>query len=328
MNSSKISIVIVNYNSGNLLKECVNSIISLKDTSSNNIEIVIVDNASKDDSYHLASTLYDKLILIKNNFNIGFPKACNQGIKASSGNILILLNPDTLITKEAIEFTIEGFSFLKDVGIIGVAQKDLNDFYSACYPFPSLKNYCLSKLIKIKLKPNLVLLDSLSQNKNWFYLNGYISGSFLAIKSSTIKQIGLMDEDLFWIEDADWCKRAIDAGIKIAYSPDATIIHYRGAIAKKNLHISLFYQYTSKIKYFKKYMHPLQVFALIMMIVIEVLTKLSYTKFKSLFFEKSEDIEQRINAYQNVLYFIFRDNNHSVINLHVESARNNEATSE
>jgi N-acetylglucosaminyl-diphospho-decaprenol L-rhamnosyltransferase len=328
MNSSKISIVIVNYNSGNLLKECINSILSLKEISSDDMEIIVVDNASKDNSCQIAFAFYNQLVLIKNDFNIGFPKACNQGIKASSGDILILLNPDTLITKEAIKFTIEGFSSLENVGIVGIAQKDLDNYYSACYPFPSLKNYCLSKLMKIELKPNLIPLNVLDQNNNWFYLDGYVSGSFLAISSSTIERIGLMDENLFWIEDADWCRRAIDAGFKIAYSPNATITHYRSAIAKNNLHISLFYQYTSKIRYFKKYMHPLQVFALIIMIAVEVLAKLSYTKLRGLQLGKSVDVEQRISAYKNVLYFIFRDNNHSVINFHVESARNNEVTGE
>ena len=264
-----VSIVIVNYNSGSMLAECVQSIESF--ANNKDVEIIIIDNNSQDTSMELLPHTKVPLKIIRNSFNAGFPYACNQGIQLAQGNIILLLNPDSRIDELTIPLLLEGFK-INLVGICTIAQTDGQHKFVPCYKFPSVVVYLRSLLFKQPVIARLAPI-SLTSLHHWFRVDGYISGACLAITRQTIERIGLMDEALFWAEDADWCKRALDCGILIGYSDEASLFHHRSAIAKKHLNIALYYQYVSKIRYLRKHQGNRATITLQILITLEILIK-------------------------------------------------------
>lgn len=290
-NISKASIIIVNYNSGEMLKECVSSILS--NTNEKEVEIIVVDNDSQDNSLQLAETTSENLIVIRNSCNAGFPIACNQGIKVASGEVIVLLNPDARIGPDTISTLIEGL-VQQEFGISTIAQTDGLHRYVPCYSFPLFKEVLRRLLLRKSSTSPMVLVPQKSKH-SWFNVVGYVSGACLAIRHSVIAKIGLMDENLFWIEDADWCKQAYDRGIRIGYCDEVTLFHHRSAIAKKHTKIALYYQYVSKVRFLHKYGRPWQVIVVKLLISILSICK----GFSLLFFLSSGSIQtrERLQAY-------------------------------
>ena len=137
-----LDIVIVNWNSGLFLDNCLNS---LNKYGLNQInKVVIIDNASSDESFKSINTYRFKMQVIENNHNIGFGAACNQGAKLCSSPFVLFLNPDTEIFEKSLEIPL---NFIKDksnlnIGVTGIRLIDENGNYStSCARFPSAKRY-------------------------------------------------------------------------------------------------------------------------------------------------------------------------------------------
>ncbi len=232
----KISVIIISYNVKEFLQQ---SILSLKN-SLNNIdhEIIVVDNNSVDGSTEILSYKFPEIILIENDINRGFAAACNQGLKVSSGEYLLLLNPDTMIQEDTVQTMIHFFEEVPDAGAAGC--KILNadgTLQLACrrsFPKPMValpKLLGLSKLFpkqKIFGKYNLTYKDP----DDLIEVDA-VSGSFLMFRRKIFEELGGLDESFFMYgEDLDFCYRIKDAGWKIYYVPDTKIIHYKGESAK------------------------------------------------------------------------------------------------
>ncbi len=261
----KLSIVIVNFNAGKLLQKCLDSIYA--ETRQIPFEIWVVDNDSTDASVSMIRRNFPQVNLIENKKNFGFAKANNQAINKCKGHYILLLNPDTLILKKALEKMVKFMDEHAQIGIGGC--KVLNEdgmLQLACrrkFPTPSVAFFRmvgLSRLFpnsKVMAKYNLTYLNS-----NEPHEVDAVSGAFLMIRRKVIEEIGLLDEQFFMYgEELDWCFRAKKAGWKVMYYPHAEIIHYKGECSKFNHRKATFEFYRSMYLFHKKHFaqnhHPI-----------------------------------------------------------------------
>ncbi len=238
MQSSKLSIIIVSWNVEKLLRKCLNSI--LKFQGDLDIEVIVVDNVSSDNSAEMVKEEFPKFKLIANKKNLGFAKANNQGILASSGDLILALNPDTEIIDGTLQKMVNFMQKNENIGIAGC--KHLNPdltFQPSVRRFPNLFIILilLTKIAKILPKISF-LYKYLARDLNYKITQPVeqVAGSFFLIRKQLIDQIGIFDEKFFiWFEEVDMCKRAINAGWQVWYVSDASIIHHGGQSFKQQL---------------------------------------------------------------------------------------------
>lgn len=258
-----LSIIIVSYNTKELLKQTIESVIQTVGQAIN-YEIIVSDNGSKDGSCEMVENSFPLVKLIKNNENLGFSKANNIAIKESSGRYVLLLNSDTVVKGNCLEKSVGFMDEFPKIGALGCRVLLPNGILDhACkrgYPTPEASLYYLLKLHKFfpnSKKFGAYTLSYLSDKE----INEVDSlvGAFMMVRREAIDKVGLLDEDFFMYgEDIDWCYRIKEAGYKVMYYPEAEIIHYKGASSKKKrfkiiyeFHRAMYLFY--KKHYYKKY---------------------------------------------------------------------------
>lgn len=276
MTHKDISIIIVSFNTCEILKNCINSLY----TSNLNFlfEIIVVDNASTDSSVQMIESHFTDVILIKNSINLMFSKANNVGIKQAKGEYVLLLNSDTIVTPNQLEKLL--FFLKKNPHISAVGPRILNfngTIQSESFPFDDFRNlicnylklskWPISNFFKLKLLPPgfIGFQNGYARKTSW------ISGCCMLINKDKLQNcIGYLDEDLlFYGEDVEWCYRAKKRGELVYILPQSEIIHLGGAstngevelIIKKNIS-------NNYIKYLKKTIGPFQMFNINMFILI------------------------------------------------------------
>ena len=212
----QLSVIIVNYNVKNLLRDCLLSV--QKAAHSIDTEIIVVDNASSDGSVEMLKAEFKYVKLITNTQNLGFSKANNQGIAQSQGKYILLLNPDTLINKNTFEDCLNFSKQTNNCGGIGVQMLDANNQFlkesKRGFPTPWASLCRLSFLNK--LFPNSALLNGyylghLSNDEN--HQVEVLAGAFIWLKKSIIDEVGGLDEAYFMYgEDIDFSYRIQQSG--------------------------------------------------------------------------------------------------------------------
>ncbi|MHC4124855.1 MAG: glycosyltransferase family 2 protein [Planctomycetota bacterium] len=224
-----ISIIIVNFNTGDLLAECIKSI---KQTITGHVyEVFVVDNASSDDSLKKAQRLYRDITIVKNRDNLGFARANNQAMQNCHGRFILLLNPDTLLVDNAVDVMIDYMDKDDSIAVVGsrLLNKDRTTQASTAGSFPYLavvfnETFSLSKFFpKSRRFRGLYLRNNTGSavEVDW------VSGACMLVRRSVIEQVGMLNEGFFmYFEDQEWCYRIKNAGHKIIYYPAAQVIHY------------------------------------------------------------------------------------------------------
>jgi GT2 family glycosyltransferase len=223
----RFSVVTVNYRSWPYTLECINS---LYRTGYEDFEIVIVDNGRE-----APPEIPRPVRLIRNQENVGFARACNQGILVSDGDYVILVNPDTVVGKGFFENLEKLFDENPRVGVAGPrivdgegnlqlsARKELN-FVSGLLGRTSFltRLFPKSPLVR-RLFPAAEELVG-STEVDW------VSGACMILRCRVLEEIGLMDERFFmYFEDVDLCRRAREAGWHVCYLPQVEVLHHTGA---------------------------------------------------------------------------------------------------
>ncbi len=255
-----ISVIIVNYNVQALLEQTVLSV--YKAASNLNIEIIVVDNHSADESCNMIRRRFKDVILIDNQENVGFSRANNQGIEIAKGQHVLILNPDTVLSEDSLSKTHQYLLTHIDVGALGVRMIDGRGTFlpesKRGLPTPMVAFYKMSGLAK--LFPNSKRFGAYHLS----YLNEFenhevdvLSGAFMMIKKKVLDEVGYFDESFFMYgEDIDLSYRIQKAGYKNAYFSETTIIHYKGESTKKHSvnYVKIFYQAMAKFakKHFSK----------------------------------------------------------------------------
>jgi len=227
-----VSIIIVNWNTKELLLNCIESLI--KETKQHTIEIIVVDNASSDGSPNAVRQRFPNVKVIVNKSNLGFAKANNIGIKQSTGRYVCLVNSDIKALDGCVDRMCEYMDNNTSIGALG--PKTVNEdmtFRLNIREFPSLWNsFCEAFALNIIFPKTRLfrtrLLINISQDSPSSV--DTLSGCFLMVRQETLEEVGLLDERFFiYGEDKDWCKRFSNAGWDVKFFPDAQAIHYGGS---------------------------------------------------------------------------------------------------
>lgn len=256
METVDLSIIIVSYNTRELLCECLRSV---HQTSQGlTTEVIVVDNASQDGSAEMVKQTFPQVTLMQNSHNLGFAKAANQGLRIVVGEFILLLNSDTEVKAEALQRCIKFFGEHRDAGIVGC--KLLNSDGSlqpSCENFPDFKSIFFESFFLEKLFPHSRLFGRM--HLTYFGYDrikkvGYVKGAFLMIRCQAFEQIGLLDEKFFfYAEEMDWCYRAKLKGWEVYFTPDAEVIHYGGQ-SSDPISPRLFVQlHKSRYQFYRKY---------------------------------------------------------------------------
>ncbi len=239
------------------LKQCIHSVIQAVENISH--EIICVDNNSVDGSGEMLKQEFPNVILIKNKVNVGFAKACNQGIKISNGEYVLMLNPDTVLENDSLLKPVQYMDAHPEVGSLGVKMLDGNGKFlpesKRGLPTPAAAFYKMSGLSKL-FYPSKIFgkyyLDHLNKNETQYV--HVLSGAYMLLRKKVLDEIGYFDEQFFMYgEDVDLSHRIIKAGYKNVYFPETRIIHYKGESTKKESVKYVFSFYKAMLIFSKKH---------------------------------------------------------------------------
>ena len=217
----KLSVIIVNYNVKYFLKQCLESVFD--STSMEETEVYVVDNDSKDGSIEMIQQSFPQVKLIANKKNVGFSTANNQAIKVSSGEYVLLLNPDTLVKTTTFEKVIDFMDKTPDAGGLGVKMIDGNGNFlpesKRGLPTPDVAFYKIFGLSAIFPKSKTFGQYHLGHlDKNETHKIDILAGAFMLMRKSVLNKIGLLDETFFMYgEDIDLSYRILKGGYKNYY---------------------------------------------------------------------------------------------------------------
>lgn len=226
-----ISIIIVNWNTRDLLINCIESI--YKTIKNLSLEIWIVDNGSRDESVNAIRRKFPDVNIIENKENLGFAKANNQALRQMHGRYAVLLNTDTILTDGAIETIVHFMDKNADTGICGGQLLNADGTkQNSIANIPTLATELLNKSLLRRLFPEKYPGKE-RDLKSPVEVESVI-GACMVVRKKAIDDAGLMDESyFFFLEETDWCLRMRKKGWKIFHHPEAKIYHLQGKTAKR-----------------------------------------------------------------------------------------------
>lgn len=246
-----LSIVIVSWNTREILAQCLRSVV--RHPPSGTFDVWVVDNDSTDGSAQMIKEDFPDVRLIENRENIGFAPANNQAIRASDGEYVLLLNPDTEVFAGTFD-TLR--NFLQTHPHAGAAgPKTLNpdgSLQTSSYPFPTLSRELWRLLHLDKLVPY-----GSYRMEDWALHPREVDallGACILFPRSVLDTVGLFDESYFmYTEEIDLCYRVRQSGKKLFWVPQADIIHYGGQ-STQQVAVEMFLQlYKSKLQFMRKH---------------------------------------------------------------------------
>ena len=227
----------MNYNVSAFLEQALAS--AVKAMRGIEGEIYVVDNHSVDNSVAMVKERFPQVNLIENQDNVGFAKANNQAIRVSTGEYVLLLNPDTLVEEDTFTKCLDFMDATPDCGGLGVKMVDGQGRFlpesKRGIPYPSssfYKLFGLSKLFPKSKKFGAYHATYIGEDET--HKVEVLAGAFMMLRRSVLDEVGLLDEDYFMYgEDIDLSYRILKGGYKNYYFPQTRIIHYKGESTKK-----------------------------------------------------------------------------------------------
>jgi len=225
----KISVVVVTYNSSDLVEPLIHSISQTLNHA--DYELIIVDNNSTDNTVSRIRSLSDQIKIVSNSTNVGFASANNQGFKIARGDLILILNPDVFLN-EGTKMQ-EMCEFLVNQPDIGIIAPRLNypdgSIQESVRGFPNL-NVQLIRLLKLDqffLKhSSYKRYMSVGLDLDTESFVDWVIGAFMLIRKDVLFEVGLFDAGYFmYMEDADLCMNVHKKGYKICYAPRFSAIH-------------------------------------------------------------------------------------------------------
>ncbi|MCD6325945.1 glycosyltransferase family 2 protein [bacterium] len=252
--AAKTTVIIVNYNSGDHIRQCLKSVFSAKV----DIEVLVIDNASTDGSLIFEKEMRDRVRLIRNHKNVGFGAAVNIAIRQSRTEYILLLNPDTEGIGDFISPLIAMLDKQRGEGIVGGRILNPNGtLQKACLRSIPTPGAALLRLCGISLLfPNLKCVQqyNLTYNDDKTPIEvGAVSGSFCMFSKQTGESIGFDERFFLYGEDLDFCYRAAQAKMPVTFVPSASAVHYKGVSTKSRPIASLFHFYNSMLLFYRKH---------------------------------------------------------------------------
>ncbi len=223
-----LSISIVNWNTRDLIDECLGSVYAT--SVGLHIEVIVVDNASTDGSAETVREKHPRVVLIENKDNVGFAAANNQALEVSTGRHFLLLNPDTICRDGALATLVRFLDEHPRCGAVGplVLNRDETLQYSWA-AFPTFWSEVRGRLDRRIGRDGRLPTTADETRAVGPFRADWIGGCCLMTRREAIDQIGPMDESLFmYSEETDWCLRLARAGWEVWVEPAAEIVHLGG----------------------------------------------------------------------------------------------------
>ncbi|HEY4690056.1 MAG TPA: glycosyltransferase family 2 protein [Anaerolineae bacterium] len=246
-----VSIIILSWNTLSLLANCLRSI--PQGIGTLDVEILVVDNGSSDGSQEMVRQQFPHVCLIENGQNLGFARANNQAMAASHGRYVLLLNSDTIVQPKAIEAMVACADADSTIGVVGAQLLNADGSFQASHTrFPTLWH-------------EFLILSRLGRlwYGSWYPSHGpgqsqqpadadYVEGACLLARREAVTQVGGLDEGYFmYAEEVDWCFNMRRAGWRVAYVPQARIIHLSGGSSKSSTRREALL-YRGRVRFFRK----------------------------------------------------------------------------
>ena len=251
-----LSVIIVNWNTKDLLSQCIESIKTHTERTS--YEIIVVDNFSSDGSPEMVEKNFPDVFLIKNKKNRGFGRANNQGLAKAQGKYILFINSDVVVEENCLD---EMLDFMEKNPDVGASSCKLTfpdgTLQHSCRKFPSLKTFFLMLLGVRYFFPNMKIFRYYLM-LDWDHSNikevDQIMGSFMLIRRDVLDQIGSFDER-YWMyfEEVDLCLRMKKAGWKIVHYPYVSAVHFLSKSSEQWGEAKRITEFQSSLlKYFRK----------------------------------------------------------------------------
>jgi hypothetical protein len=298
-----LSIIIVSWNVRGLLAACLRSIDAGRGEL--DLEVIVVDSGSSDDTPAMIAEDFPWVRLLARTDNVGFPKGNNIGLSAARGRLLLLLNPDTEVSGDALPLMAELMDSNQDVGIVGgqLLNPD-GSVQSSRRRFPTLASAIFESTWFQPLAPRKTmnryymadLPDDEVADVDW------LVGACLMTRREVLEDVGLLDEAYFmYSEELDWCRRIKEAGWRIVYLPGAKIVHHVGKSseqAETERHINF---QRAKLRYFRKFHSRFETALLRIILLLNYLFQLILELGKGVLGHRRPLRWQRVRTYWKVL---------------------------
>jgi N-acetylglucosaminyl-diphospho-decaprenol L-rhamnosyltransferase len=295
--NATLDIIIVNWNSGRQLHDCLESIITTNRDSFDLSRVVVIDNASSDGSVEALECMSLPLTVIHNSENRGFAAACNQGAKASTADYLLFLNPDTRLFANSLVKPIQFMqkSKNKKIGICGIQLVDEQGCVSpTCTRFPTPILFFYEMLGLTYLFPKRFSSYFMNQ---WEHTNSrevdHVIGAFYLVRRPVFESLRGFDEDFFvYLEDLDFSYRAHQIGWSSYYLADAQAYHKGGGTSEQVKALRLFYSLCSRILYGYKHFSWWSATSLMLgVLFLEPLARISFAIINGSFVQLQDTIK-------------------------------------
>jgi GT2 family glycosyltransferase len=291
-----LAIIIVSWNTREILRHCLQSVFASQTTKK--FKVWVVDNGSSDGTGQMIKEFFSQIQIISNDDNVGFAHANNQAIMDSSGDYVMLLNPDTVVEKDVIETLVNFLEKYPDIGAVGPRLLNPDGtLQESAYPEPTLARefwrlFHLDRFYYYAAYP----MDE------WSVIDArevdVLMGACLLVRRKTLDQVGLLDDNFFvYSEEVDLCTRIREYGWRISWVPTAVVIHLGGQ-STKQIQQEMFLQlYQGKIQYFRKHHTLLEVWLYKLVLFFAALARLALTPFA--FFEQSPQKKEHLELSSN-----------------------------
>ena len=277
-----IDVIIVNWNAGEQLKDCIRSLRLFNNGLIG--KIIVIDNASIDGSEKFAEEI-DDVILIRNEINLGFGVACNLGATFSSNKYLLFLNPDAQIYKNTLQVCVNTMHLPahENVGILGVQLLDNNgNIHRSCDRFTHVYGYFLHTFGLRSFFPRLDNRMINWDHKQTKYVD-HVIGAFFLVRRNLFESLGGFDERFFvYLEDLDFSYRAFKLGWRSLFLTEVQAFHFGGGTSQQVKAHRLFYSLRSRLLYGFKHFKFMQAWTLVFCtLTIEPITRTCFALYKN-----------------------------------------------
>ena len=300
--SPDLSIIIVNWNVRDLLRDCLRSIDVGRGALS--VEVIVVDSASADDSVAMMRDQFSWVRLIPCDENVGFPRGNNIGLAEASGMHLLLLNPDTVILEDALPKMVAYLQAHSDVGALGPQLLNPDgSIQSSRRRFPTAATGFLESTWLEGLAPGVLrryyaldLPDDATADVDW------LTGACIMVPRAIYEEIGGLDEGYYmYSEELDWCRRIKATGRRVVYFPAAQVTHHVGKSSEQAVTARHINFQRAKLRYFRKYHGRVLAGAMRVFLLSNYAWQLILEGAKGLLGSKPALRRQRVRAYYDVL---------------------------
>jgi GT2 family glycosyltransferase len=297
-----LSIIIVNWNVRDLLRDCLRSIDAGRGALS--LEVIVVDSASSDGSVAMVAAEFPWVTLLPQTENVGFPRGNNIALAVARGRCLLLLNPDTIVVGDALTLMLNYLEANADIGALGPQLLNPDgSVQSSRRRFPTLATGFFEGAWLDRLAPGVLrryyaldLPDDATADVDW------LNGACIMVPRGVYEQVGGMDEAYFmYSEELDWCRRIKQTGRRVVYYPQARIIHHYGKSSEQAVTARHINFQRAKLRYYRKYHGRAAAFVLRLFLLAVYAWQLALELVKGMLGSQRELRRGRVQTYWAVL---------------------------